>query len=612
MTKPLTQNILFWIFLLVFLTLWSFWVVSTHKVGAIVSWDEGFHGGSALYLTEIIRSGFKIEGLGYIRDDFLNGLIWYPPLWLIPAGVMGSIFGPSVEIYRLTTLLFALGSVLMISLFVKSIKGIRAGIITALTLALTPSFIVYSHLMMREVPLLFAVSAALLAFYRYITLKKITAWDLLLTAVAFIVGVQAKIVGIGIVFGVVILVTGLVYFRAKKSLSWKRIQNRWMVYFSALGIGSFFLYRLIILKFLRADMILFYLGQNSEMTKDNSFFPLIFIKTMFSSVTFYMQDFMHMPVWSSFLVSALIGYVIFKRNFLSFFLLIWVFVTYFIFSAVKPQAPLYLLSIYAPLSIAAGLFWGEIFSFKSSFLTHILFVFLAAGIISTNLLNLKNTETWMWRDLITNQDKAVEYVVAQSEFGDRVVSSGDGTRFLLRLAGFDKKIQTINGAGLYCPQALQDSTEWAIVDSGPQNPLPAPDLFDPRWKKMKVINNSLNEIDIYKNFQVETDLSLNGLDNGCARYLKIGKYNVTIDALPVFSRQTCPTDRDLSIRINQNRKLVQEIRFNQSDLASQSGKLQTYHLSFEQNKTNGYVNLLFDTPVNLNLSVQKIRYSKVD
>lgn len=113
------KSALFIISLLIGILIWGIWVIVSHPQNAIVSWDEGFHGGAALFISKGLRNNFDFKSYSYILNDFKNGIIWYLPLWWGSAGLMGAIFNTSVEIYRLATLIFSALSIALIGFFCK-------------------------------------------------------------------------------------------------------------------------------------------------------------------------------------------------------------------------------------------------------------------------------------------------------------------------------------------------------------------------------------------------------------------------------------------------------------------------------------------------------------
>ncbi len=590
---------------------WTTWVITTHPAHAIVSWDEGFHGGSALFISQSLRNNFAFKDYTYILNDFKNGAIWYPPLWLILAGPLGAVFGPSVEIYRIATLIFSIFSIILIVYFVKSVLDFKAAIIAGLTLVFVPTFVVYSHLMMREVPLLFAVSLTLLFFYRYLTKPKLSSLDLLLTSAAFFIGVLAKIIGIVLIFGTILGFGLFLFLFHKKSEIWTRFYSRWTLYFLGTAILTFFIYREFTISVLNADPLFFHLDQTKQMAGDQSRILIVLVKTVINNLRFYLTDFSHMPALTVLWIGSLFAYALLKRSLLSYFLLIWVVVTYISFTAFKPQAVQYVMSIFSPLSVATGLFWGEFLRYRKPLISNLLFVFFIFSVIWLGIFHLDKTETIFWRTMITNQEKTVQYVVENARSGERVISSGDGTRFLIRLLGDKKKLQTINGAASTCPESIQDSTEWAILDYGPQNPIRLKGISDnDYWVKQASFENSIDGIHVFKNTQNTGIVVLDHKDlitKKCVRFLLPDKNKITVVATPYVKNDTHPYSSTLEIALKVNPlKTIQELSLNQDELVKDSGREKTYNILINQQKINQPTYFVFSIPANITFEFKKV------
>lgn len=594
--------------------LWAYWVINSHPQGAIVSWDEGFHGGSALFISQSLRDNFSFGDYTYILNDFKNGMIWYPPLWLFLAGPMGAVFGPSVEIYRTATLIFSILSIILIIYFVKSISNFKAAIIAGLTLAFTPIFIVYSHLMMREIPNLFGITLPLLLFYKYLTITKPNPKLLLFTAFAFALGVLAKVVSIVIIFVTVFCFGVILYLFYRKDYLWRRFCSRWTFYFLIIGFLTFNLFRIFTQKILNADLLFFHLEQTKQLSGSQVNILIVAIKTFFENIPFYFRDFSHMPALTVFWFGSFLSYIIVRRSILSIFLMVWLVVIYIAFSAVKPQAPQYLLPIFAPLSIGVGLFWNEVLASLRRY-TSVAFVVLIIGIVWLELIHLDRTETIGWRTLITNQDRAATFVVDNAQLGDRVISSGDGTRFLIRLLGLKKKLQTINGAAPVCPESIQDSTEWAILEYGPQNPVRLKGIIDnDSWVKQTSFKNSIEPISVFKNTK-DTKRVIISLKNivtdRCIRLLLPGVNKITVVATTYVKEDIHLPNSNLIVALKVNPlKTIKELSLNQDELIKNGGSEQIYNIWVNQQKINQPTYLFFTIPSNITIDIKKVEILK--
>lgn len=525
MKVRLTDLLWFYVAFSLFILIWGYWNISSHSPNSIVSWDEGFHGGSALFISESLRNNFNFLEHTYILNDFKNGIIWYLPLWVSLAGLLGAIFGPSLEIFRFSTFVFATLSLLLVASFVKKVSDFKSAAIATITLAFSPIFIVYSHLMMLEVPLLFSTSLSLIFFFRFLFKPKLTRFDYFITFVAFSLGVLTKITAIALIYAVVLTFGVILYLFFRESYIFKRFFSKHVIFFLLTSFITFTVYRLTTKFLLNADMLTFHLNQMSTMSGEESFSALNVFKILEKNLLFYTNDFLHMVPLAFFWIASSVSYFIVKRSLLSVFLSVWIIVDYIIFSSVKPQSVQYLLSIFAPISIATGLFWGDFFKNLEVKLKTLYFIFLILLIAMSGVLSLPSSETYHWRNLLTRQYDAVGFVVKNSKIGDRIISSGDGTRFLIRLLGSKKRLQTINGAATICKQSINDSTEWAIADFGPQNPIELSFTSEKNWKLVNVFPNSINDIKIFKNQSNTKSLVLGkgDIQERCARFLLLGE-----------------------------------------------------------------------------------------
>lgn len=595
--------------------IWGWWVISTHPPHAIVSWDEGFHGGSALFISESLRDNFSFWKYTYILNDFITGVVRYPPLWLFVAGSLGAIFTPSIEVYRFATLIFAAFSIILIAIFTQSMGGMKAGIIAGISLSFTPLFIVYSHLMMREVPLLFSVSLTLLLYFRYLTKTTLSSLDILFTALAFVVGVLAKVIGIALIFATILSFGLVMRIFFKNSKAYRRFYSRWTIYFLLLSLSTFLLYRFIIVRIFHTDLLLMHLNQTQIETGTNNLFSAFF-NAFLENPTFYLRDFSHMPALSIFWFGSLIGLIILRKSLISYYLLIWIIVSYLMFSIVKSQAVQYILSIFTPFSIATGLFWNEFIKQRTKMFQPFIFVTICLSIIFLGLFHLDKTEAIGWKKLVTNQDLAAGYVAKHAEVGDRVLSSGDGTRLLIRLAGVNKNLQTINGAAQICLESIQDSTEWVISEYGPQNPIRLQGIEPPIWSQMLSFPGDVEPIYIYKNTRATEKLVLIGdnlIKNPCARFLLLGEYQIIVFATPIIRTDVCPPDADLKINLQINPiKSANSLVVTQEQMKLQTGTEQRYELVFNQQRINQPIYFHFDVPDNIEFKVHRIEITNLE
>ncbi|HSX42280.1 MAG TPA: glycosyltransferase family 39 protein [Candidatus Saccharimonadales bacterium] len=447
---------------------WSLSVVFGHPTNAVISFDEGFHGGTALYLTEVLRSifhGHGFGGLGYLRGEFNNGIIFYPPLWNAVAGVAGWIFGPTTAVFRLVTLVFGLATSWLIYFFVRRHLNARAAFIAAVVLLSAPLFYIYSHLMMLEVPLAFGVALALLAYYDYLTTETVGWQKLLLVALAFAVGVQGKIIGIALIAAVLGLygLALLVFWR--RDNQFKRFFALPTLLFVAVATLSWYAYIWAVKHFLHADMLGFFLGQSKGITQGH-LGPLgNFAVTVWQHKFFYWRDFSHYPLLALVWFGSLVGFAAWKRTPFSVFLVAYALGVWIIFSGVAPQEVQYLLPIFVPLAIGTGAFLAELAHlFKPTIARQSVLIGLAVAVVWLSAGAVKRSEAQGWRYNVTDQELIASYIAQRAKTGDRVIAWSDATIYAVRVAGYSKRLQIYNGGNSVCPNAMATAIDWAVIE----------------------------------------------------------------------------------------------------------------------------------------------------
>ncbi|MBI3342206.1 glycosyltransferase family 39 protein [Candidatus Curtissbacteria bacterium] len=493
--------------LLVGVFLWALIISETHPSGTWVSWDQGFHAGGALYLSKTLQSGLDFGRYKYIFDDFAIGIYMYPHLWLLVAGICGAILGPSLGVFRLATMLFAIASILLIAAFTKRYGGTKALIIAVMTLAFNPTFIVYSHLTMLEVPFLFSVSLALLMYWRYLTKKKLGLLDIVLTGFAFFAGTQSKMHAITMIVGTVCLFGVLLLIFSRKTQIFKRFFSFYTLLFLGLSFASLLIYEYFTLFVFHFDPI----GFNMEITKRayaQSNLVDAFVATLSSLFNNpYLNEFFRTPYLSLFWFISLFGYALYKRTYLSFFLIAWVVAVYIVLSAARPQDPKELMPLYAPISIAAGLFWSSVFKSRVNFLL------LLTNIIVIGWFTMINAHLYWIRIEKTNQEAAANYIAKNANYGDSVISAGDGTTFLVRQVGMEKNLRTINAAR---PECLNSQADWAILGYDQQNQTMIETIREPLWIKKASYRGDMENTVVFRN--TESEKVVDPMAAKCLRY----------------------------------------------------------------------------------------------
>lgn len=473
-TKPTAQKKQWWPWLtaLALIIGWSVWEVWGHLSTAIISFDEGFHGGIALYFSQLIphllAHGSGHHFLDYIRSEFANGIIYYPPLWNALAGVLGWIFGPSTAIFRLATTIFGAGTLLMLYQFVRRFWGNAAALLSIIVLGSMPIFFIYGHLMMLEVPLAFTVSLALIAFYWFLTVERVTPLVFLLTTLAFALGVQGKIIGIAVIVGALGLYGLVLLLAFRRSTELRRFYSLATLFYLLVAGASWYAYIWVVKQYLHADMLGFFFDQSQSQTANHAS-PLIgFLQTVWLRKEFYLRDFYHYPLLSLIWFGSLGYLAIFERSKFTYYLLAWALASWIVFSGVLPQVPQYVIPVLVPLAIATGIAITVLV--RRLFESHIqplALSLVAVGLFLGQASSIMASETAGWRYHQTSQEQAAAYIADHAQIQDRVVVWGDGTRYAVQLEGLAKQLQTYNGLAAVCKDAVSHSADWAIVESGP-------------------------------------------------------------------------------------------------------------------------------------------------
>jgi 4-amino-4-deoxy-L-arabinose transferase-like glycosyltransferase len=473
--------------------LWAYLVISTHPKNAIISWDEGFHSGAALYLSRSLQDNGDFQKYSPLFWKFINGSIWYPPLWHYTAGSMGALLQPSLEIYRTTTTIFALASLVLTAWFTKKYATPYASLIATVTLATTPLFIIYSHLSMLEIPQLLCIALALLSYFYFITKENVTNRDVVQCTLAFTLGVLGKIVSIFVILGTITLFA-LYLQKHKNLLLYKRVYSKYTLLFLAAALTTTAWYRQRIIDATGNDILLFYATQSTQISGQTLTIQGI-LTVLLQNITFYTKEFRAMPLLSLIWIISTIGYLSLKKSALGAYLVVWILITYLIFSSVKPQAAQYILSLHVPLSIMTGLFAGEILNKAKH--QYKVTIAVCTVIALLGIKNVHNSQAIVWRTHKTYQEEATKYIRDHANKGESVATSGDGNLFLLELYNTKNQIKTINAA-IYKGEIPDDKNiSWVLKDFGPHNPIEIKFKTEANWKKVKSFGTKGAEEIIY-------------------------------------------------------------------------------------------------------------------
>lgn len=448
----------------------------THPADSVISFDEGFHGGSALFLFEAIRHVLGLTSLAdhpvYLYREFTNGVTLYPPLWKITAAALAFVFGPSTATFRATTSLFY-GAALMLTAWfaAAATRSRRAGAIALIVLATMPMVMIYSHLMMLEVPLMTGVTAMVVCFYA-ITMGLIprTFPTIALTTLVFIFAPLTKLPALPVAWAIIVAFATLSSAAFYRQRFYRRFLRPEIFLWLAASLASVYVSVWGIKTVFGINMIDFFIRQSQNQTSHvGAHNPLLRAAELaWSNRDFYLRDFRHMP-WLAFTWSgAVVVYLLIKRHALAILLACWVVVTYAAFSGVSPQVPQYIMPIYVPLALAPALLIDELGrrlpSLKVAWTVTALLT-LGLGLIQIGAM--AKSEGYGWRANRPGYELAATALARQASPGERVVAWYDGVIYALRVQGLQSRLQIAHGGAEGCLDAIGNSFDWAIVTNVP-------------------------------------------------------------------------------------------------------------------------------------------------
>lgn len=490
---PIPRKIPIWCFVFIGAAALATLIALTHPSGTIISFDEGFHGGAALYFDQVVRQffGWSTTTLNpdYIQREFSNGITLYPPLWTVVATKLSLVFGPSTDVFRAATSMFYVLALMLIYWFVVKATDKQLPAILAVAIVGTiPMIVIYSHLMMLEVPLLAGITAMVGSFFLLAHAKiKRTWYTVLGIAVIAALSPLTKLPAFPIAWLIIISysIGSSVFFW--KTRLYRDFLKPEIILFALISFGAVYgVIRWIDQQF-GVNMLEFFVGQTQAGVKENPLmqaFELAWVKKHF-----YLRDFLHIPHLMAVWFGSLLGYAVWKRTPLSFFLFTWTIVIYAAFSGVQPQVPQYILPLYAPLGIATALMIHDLAQAvtntkKMSPLA--LSVGATCVVVALQVLALPTSEAYGWRAKGTGQEEAVRLIGERAKPGDRVLSWHDGDTYAIRIATLNKQLQIVNGTTQACPHAMRDSIEWALVVHEPPyiSPLDVETLTQSPWQEV--------------------------------------------------------------------------------------------------------------------------------
>jgi hypothetical protein len=460
------RHIPIWVWVLLYGVAISVVIVRLHPADAIISFDEGFHGGAALFFREMVRHVLHL-GSGprptYLIGEFTNGVTLYPPIWTVVTGGLSLFLGRSIDIFRLGTICFYIASILFTYWAVRrATQRESAGVFAALALSTVPMVVIYSHLMMLEVPLLLGIEYTVVMFFLTVQgLIPRKPWLIAAIALGFFCSSLTKLAAFPVSWLVVAAWMVLMVICFPKSGYIKKFW-RWelLLYFIA-SLASIVLFVKAESWLLHANTVAFHETQTQV---GDTVSPLAHaLRLAWSNREFYLRDFRHMPglTWVWFGSVAL--YALWKRTPFALLLPVWTLGIYAVFSAVLPQVPQYITSIYAPLTIGVAVVLDSLVQYIPRLSGRVLLG--GAGIValcSWQVATIPASEGYQWYSGETGQMQAAQYIAANAKPLDRVLTWHDGTTLALRLAGYDKNLQIHNAGQQVCANALNDSYEWGL------------------------------------------------------------------------------------------------------------------------------------------------------
>lgn len=493
-----------WLWVFTGTTLLSLCIALTHPKGAVISFDEGFHGGAALYFYELIHNqllGIKPEvSPHYIYAELRNGVTLYPPLWTVLASGLALLFSPTTFVFRSATSIFYILTILVIYWFVHRESNKRSTAIMAASIVATiPMVVIYSHLMMLELPLMLGVTAMVTAYYLLTQNVLKRNWHTILgLVIVFTLGPLTKLAALPVawlIIGTYTLTSSILFPRSKQYRNFFKPE---LIILLVVSSGSLFGVISWINATFQVNMVEFFVGQSQ-----NGETKMSLVDTLLRAWelrTFYLRDFNHIPALTILWFGSTLAYFLWKRTPLGLLLLVWAVCVYVSFTGVQPQVPQYIMPIYAPLGIATALFLSELatkFGGKKGLLYAVL------GVISIILLQciaLPKSEGYGWRTNIHGQEHAADIIARDAKNGDRVLTWHDGDTYAIRIATLNKRLQIINGNTQTCPAAMRDSIDWALTVNEPPyiSQLDRSTLTQSPWEKVTSFGSDDTTI-LYRN-----------------------------------------------------------------------------------------------------------------
>jgi 4-amino-4-deoxy-L-arabinose transferase-like glycosyltransferase len=444
----------------------------THPLGSILNFDEGFHGGAAFAISDLIRQVLHLpsSGVSYraLIQEFFNGFAVYPPTWTFVAVPFVFFGGATIGVLRAATLPFYILTIFSSYWFVvRATKDIRAGIAAAVAIATVPLVVIYSDTIMLEVPVLLGVTDMLSFFYLYTEgILARTKLNIAYFAAIGILATLTKLAALPLIVALIVAYIVTVSVIGWKEKAYRRFLLPELVLVLLASIASMIAFEVLERALLHFDLIVFHLNQTAEGYPGGALGAAFY--QLWDYRWYYLQDFLRMPFISLAYAASLIYVVWRRRDRLGILLVVWTVGTYLFFTALSPHETLVIIPIFAPLAIAFGLALSDVVELSSIRAQQSSFFSLAVIVLAVaQIMALPHSDSGLWRTNQTQQAQAGVYVANHAAYGDRVLGWYDGTTLAIRLASKSKHLQLVDGVQQVCPKAIRDSYEWAVVTEQP-------------------------------------------------------------------------------------------------------------------------------------------------
>jgi 4-amino-4-deoxy-L-arabinose transferase-like glycosyltransferase len=170
------RNKLFWLTLMVILLAFFLWQVN-HLEGFRWDFDEGVY----MMDARLIRAGYRLY------SDIFSA---HPPLFVQSIAWAFTVVGTSAQVARTVVVIYSTVGLLAAALIARELGGPLAGLSTAVLLAITPDFFLYSRVCIQDLPAISMAALALLWSLLYCHSER-RAW-LLLSGFSLAIGLLLK------------------------------------------------------------------------------------------------------------------------------------------------------------------------------------------------------------------------------------------------------------------------------------------------------------------------------------------------------------------------------------------------------------------------------------